>query len=45
METIFLNTKNSKTNEPNRFIYQFTDNMNLKILTKIWHYLLYVEKH
>ena len=30
METIFLNTENSKTNEPNKFIYQFTDKLNLK---------------
>ena len=32
METIFRNTKNSKTNESNRFIYQFTDKLNLKTL-------------
>ena len=30
METIFVSTKNSKTNEPNKFIYQFTDKLNLK---------------
>ena len=30
METIFTNTLNSKTNESNRFIYQFTDKLNLK---------------
>ena len=30
METIFLNTVNSKTNESNKFIYQFTDKINLK---------------
>ena len=30
METIFLNTLNSKTNESNKFIYQFTDKLNLK---------------
>ena len=30
METIFLNTANSKTNESNKFIYQFTDKINLK---------------
>ena len=30
METIFLNTVNSKTNESNNFIYQFTDKINLK---------------
>ena len=25
-----MNTLNSKTNEPNRFMYQFTDKLNLK---------------
>ena len=30
METIFMNTKNSMTNESNKFIYQFTDKLNLK---------------
>ena len=29
METIFMNTENSKTNESNKFIYQFTDKLNL----------------
>ena len=29
METIFTNTENSKTNESNKFIYQFTDKLNL----------------
>ena len=32
-----MNTLNSKTNESNRFVYQFTDKLNLKILTKILH--------
>ena len=30
METIFTNTLNNKTNESNKFMYQFTDNLNLK---------------
>ena len=30
METIFMNTENSKTNVSNKFIYQFTDKLNLK---------------
>ena len=30
METIFMNTETSNTNEPNKFIYQFTDKLNLK---------------
>ena len=25
-----MNTLNSKTNKPNRFVYQFTDKLNLK---------------
>ena len=29
METIFMNTKNCKTNESNKFIYPFTDKLNL----------------
>ena len=30
MEAIFTNTENSKMNESNKFIYQFTDKINLK---------------
>ena len=30
METFFMNSKNSKTNEPNRFKYYLTDKLNLK---------------
>ena len=30
METIFLNTLNSKTNESNKFMYQFTYKLNIK---------------
>ena len=30
MERIFMNTENSKTNESNKFIYQFTNKLNLK---------------
>ena len=30
METIFMNTENSKTNETNKCIYKFTDKPNLK---------------
>ena len=30
METIFINTENSKTNDSNRFRYYFTDMLNLK---------------
>ena len=30
METIFMKIENSKTKESNKFIYQFTDKLNLK---------------
>ena len=30
METIFMNTENSKTNEPHRFKLDLTDKRNLK---------------
>ena len=30
METIFMNTENSRTNESNKCIYQFTDKLSLK---------------
>ena len=30
METIFINTLNSKAKESNRFMHQFTDKLNLK---------------
>ena len=30
METMFMNTLNSKTNKSNKFMYQFTDKLNLK---------------
>ena len=30
METIFINTENSKTNESNKFFYDFNDKLNLK---------------
>ena len=30
METIFMNTSNSKENKSNRFVYQFTEKLNLK---------------
>ena len=34
METIFINTENSKINESNKFIYEFTDKLNLKTPNK-----------
>ena len=30
METIFMNSLNSKTNESNKFLYRFTDILNIK---------------
>ena len=30
METFFMNTRNSKTSEPNKFVYHLTDKLNLK---------------
>ena len=30
METFFMNTKNSKTNGPNRFKYDLIDKLDLK---------------
>ena len=37
METLFMNSKNSKTNEPNRFKYDLVDKL---VQTKIWHLLI-----
>ena len=30
MEKFFVNTRNSKTDEPHKFVYHFTDKLNLK---------------
>ena len=32
-----MNALNSRTNESDNFIYQFTDKLNLKTPQKIWH--------
>ena len=37
MENFFMNTKNSKTNEPNRFKCYLIDKLDLKNPNKIWH--------
>ena len=34
MEIFFMDTKNSKTNEPNRFKYDLIDKLDLKNLNK-----------
>ena len=36
METIFMNTENSKTNESHRFKLDLADKVNLKIQRKTW---------
>ena len=36
METIFMNTENSKTNEPHRFKLDLGDQLNLKNPKKTW---------
>ena len=36
METIFINTENSKTSEPHKFKFDLTDKLNLKNLKKTW---------
>ena len=36
METIFMNTENSKTTKSRRFKLDLPDKLNLKIQTKIW---------
>ena len=37
METFFMNTKNSKTNEPHRLKYNLIDKLDFKNQIKIWH--------
>ena len=34
METVFMNSNNSETNESNKFLYEFTDKLNLKNLDR-----------
>ena len=50
METIFINTENSKTNEPHRFKLDLTDKINLKSPNKNmalanFKYLLHLKKY
>ena len=35
MEKIFMNTLNSKTDDSNKFMYQFTEKLNLQSTNKI----------
>ena len=34
METIFMNTENSKTNEPHKFVLNLSQGLDLRISTK-----------
>ena len=50
METIFMNSENSKTSEPHRFKLDLTDKLNLRDPKKKqcfsqFEYLLHLEKH
>ena len=45
METIFMNTENSKASEPHRFKLDLTDNLNLKNPNKNMALALHLEKH
>ena len=47
METIFMNSENSKTSELHRFKLDLTDKLNLKDSnsTSQFEYLLHLEKH
>ena len=43
METVFMNTENSKTNESNKSFYEFTDKLNFenpKIQIKILRWII-----
>ena len=46
METFFMNSKNSKTNEPSRFKYDLIDKLDFKNPNKnmALKYLLHLEK-
>ena len=40
METNFMNSENSKTNEPHKFRLTLADKRNLKDPKKIWHWVI-----
>ena len=47
METIFMNTENSKTNEPHKFVLNLSQILDLRSSKKhvaLQNYLLHVEK-
>ena len=49
MDTIFMNSKNSKISNPHRLLFNFSDNINLKksfkyvVLSNLILYILYME--
>ena len=46
METIFINTENSKTNEPNKFVVKLSQMLDLKTgCSSKFVYLLHVEQY
>ena len=50
METIFMNTENSRTNEPHKFVPSLPQRLDLRKLRQICYssklvYLLHVEKY
>ena len=45
MDTIFMNSENSKTSEPHVLIIKLTDKFDLRRSEKSIQYLIYMEKH
>ena len=46
METIFMNSENSKTSDPHRLLFNLSDKINLKRSNEYdAQYLLYMEKY
>ena len=50
MNTIFMNSENSKTSDPNRLLFNLTDKIDLRRKENICcfiksQYLLYIEKY
>ena len=44
MNSIFMNSENSKTPDPHRLLLNLTEKINVKRSDKPWH-LLYMEKY
>ena len=45
MNTIFMNSKNSKTSDSHRLLPNFTDKVNLKRIDKKPQHVLHMEKY